>query len=204
MRALLVLALCSPAWACARSDDGPDPPETHTLSSTAETDTVPVDTMPVALRFSCGQWHPHSPREEQVIVDAMLVSAALDKPPSPGALERIRAAGGEVLYTYRLPAVRVALDTIALRRLTSRPDGLINQAVVVADTAPRDLWVEIAYHDWIVGADVQALADLGAHGAGYGGRGLYVVVPDSTIAQIANLPKVKDIQLAVFGCGVEG
>ena len=113
----------------------------------------------------------------------------------------VQAAGGRVLYQFRVALVRAELDTGAVRALVKGPAAIANAAFTVPDTTKFDANVQIFYDRAITDADKDTLRTLGVVEVDQmPDPVLEASVPDSLIPRIGALPGVQFVRATGWGC----
>ena len=155
------------------------------------------------LRFLCG-WEPRPPATGRVIVDLSLQAGQFNRTPNPDDIRAVQAAGGYVLYQFRVALLRADLDTGAIRELVDGPHAIADAAFTVPDTSAYNADVQIFYKRPITNGDEESLRQLGLHDLlKMPIPVLQTVVPDSLIPRIAALPGVDFIRATSYGCVVQ-
>src|SRR5256712_12890031 len=112
------------------------------------------------LAFVC-EWQPRPPITRRVIVDLSLHAGQFNRTPNGEDVRAVQAAGGRVLYQFRVALLRAELDTGAVGALVKGPAAIANAAFTVPDTTKFDANVQIFYDRAITDADKNALRTLG-------------------------------------------
>src|SRR5438093_11967752 len=81
------------------------------LQTSQQRDTVHLD-------FVC-EWQPRPPITKRVIVDLSLHAGQFNRTPNADDIRAVEAAGGRVLYRFRVALLRAELDTAAVRALVA-------------------------------------------------------------------------------------
>ena len=148
--------------------------------------TEPRDT--TDLWFLCG-WGPRAPTTRRVIVDLSLQAGQLNRMPNRDDIRTVQAAGGRVLYQFRVALLRADLDTGAIRDLVDGPQAIAAAAFTVPGTSKYDASVQIFYKRPITAPDEAGLRQLGLYELfKMPIPVLQTVTPDSLIPRIAALP----------------
>jgi hypothetical protein len=160
--------------------------------------TEPRDT--AHLWFLCG-WEPRPPTTRRVIVDLSLQAEQFNRTPSPEDIRAVQAAGGHVLYQFRVALLRAELDTGAIRDLVDGPHAIADAAFTVPETSKYNAGVQIFYKRPITNRDEEGLRQLGLYDLfKMPIPVLQTVAPDSLIPRIAALPGVDFIRATAHRC----
>ncbi len=163
------------------------------LQTSQQRDTVHLD-------FVC-EWQPRPPITKRVIVDLSLHAGQFNRTPNADDIRAVEAAGGRVLYQFRVALLRAELDTAAVRALVADSPGIADAAFTVPDSSKFDASVQIFYKRPVTDHDEEALRHLGAYDvARMPIPVLQTAVPDSLIPRIAALPGVDFIRATAWGC----
>jgi hypothetical protein len=147
------------------------------------------------------EWEPRPPITKRVIVDLSLRASNYGRMPNAEDVRAVQAAGGRVLYQFRVALLRAELDTGAVRSLVKGPAAIANAAFTVPDTTKFDATVQIFYDRAITDADMEALRALGVAEIDQAPNPvLEASVPDSLIPLIAALPRVQYVRATGWGC----
>jgi hypothetical protein len=119
--------------------------------------------------------------------------------PTAADLAAVTAAGGELLYTFGLRAVRVKLLASRVPQLKRNVDA----AFYVPDPRRHDLRVIVTYTAPPTEADEGQLQQLSGRVLGQvqGWNALVALLPDRAIRQLWTLPKVRRIAPDGLVCG---
>jgi hypothetical protein len=152
------------------------------------------------LLFLCG-WVSGPPATRRLIVDLALEAGHLNRAPNADDLRAVQAAGGHVLYQFRVAVLRAELDTGAIRDLIDGPHAIANAAYTVPDTSKYYAYVQIFYKRPITNRDEDALGQLGlSERLKMPMPVIQTVTPDSLIPRIAALPGVDFIRATSIAC----
>jgi hypothetical protein len=152
------------------------------------------------LLFLCG-WESGPPATRRLIVDLALEAGHLNRTPNSDEIHAVQAAGGHVLYQFRVAVLRAELDTGAIRDLIDGPHAIANAAYTVPDTAKYYAYVQIFYKRPITNRDEDALGQLGlSDRLKMPIPVILTVTPDSLIPRIAALPGVDFIRARSITC----
>jgi hypothetical protein len=152
------------------------------------------------LLFLCG-WESGPPVTRRLIVDLALDAGHLNRTPNVDDIRAVRAAGGHVLYQFRVAQLRADLDTGAIRDLIDGPHAIANAAYTVSDTSTYYAYVQIFYKRPITNRDEDALGQLGlSERLKMPMPVILTVTPDSLIPRIAALPGVEFIRARNIAC----
>jgi hypothetical protein len=152
------------------------------------------------LWFLCG-WEPRPPTSRRVVVDLSLQAGHFNRTPNADDIRAVQAAGGHVLYRFRVALLRADLDTGAIRDLVDGPHAIADAAFAVPDTSKYNADVQIFYKRPITKGDEEALGQLGLYDRlKMPIPVLQTVTPDSLIPQIAALPGVDFIRARAWRC----
>ncbi|TMI76529.1 MAG: hypothetical protein E6H05_03435 [Bacillati bacterium ANGP1] len=155
------------------------------------------------LAFVC-EWQPRPPITRRVIVDLSLHAGQFNRTPNGEDVRAVQAAGGRVLYQFRVALLRAELDTGAVRALVTGPAAIADAAFTVPDPSNFDAGVQIFYKRPITDADEEALRQLGVYdSARMPIPVLQTASPDSLIPRIAALPGVQFVRATAYGGCVE-
>ena len=161
---------------------------------------APVVKFWAELGFVC-EWEPRPPITKRVIVDLSLRASNFGRMPNAEDVRAVQAAGGRVLYQFRVALLRAELDTGAVRALVKGPTAIANAAFTVPDTTKFDANVQIFYDRAITDADKDALRTLGIVEMDQAPNPvLEASVPDSLILRIGALPGVQFVRATGWGC----
>ena len=160
--------------------------------------------------FICG-WQPRAPQAQRIIVDLLLYAGNSGRIPNADDIRAVEAAGGRVLYKFRVALLRVELDTGAVRALAAGPTAIANAAWAVHDTSKVDADVQIFYKRAITEGDKADLRRLGVRlgvwmwnidsiGESPDHRVIESLIPDSLIAPVAALPSVQFVRATGWAC----
>ena len=165
---------------------------------------APVVPFWAELGFVC-EWDPHPPTTKRVIVDLSLHASNSGRTPNAEDVRAVQAAGGRVLYQFRVGLLRAELDTGAVRALVKGSAAIANAAFTVPDTTKFDANVQIFYERAITDADKDALRALGVVEVDQAPTPvLEASVPDSLILRIAALHGVEFVRATGWGCAAPG
>ena len=154
----------------------------------------------VHLDFVC-EWQPRPPITKRVIVDLSLHAGQFNRTPNADDIRTVEAAGGRVVYQFRVALLRAELDTGAVRALVSDSSGIADAAFIVPDSSKFDASVQIFYKHPIADHDEEALRHLGVYDvARMPIPVLQTAVADSLIPRIAALPGVDFVRATAWGC----
>ncbi len=138
------------------------------------------------------------------LVTALLPARFAIRYPNAEDVRAVQAAGGRVLYQFRVALLRAELDTGAVRALVKGPAAIANAAFTVPDTTKFDANVQIFYDRAITDADKDTLRTLGVVEVDQASNPvLGASVPDSLIPRIGALPGVQFVRATGWGCAVE-
>ena len=152
------------------------------------------------LLFLCG-WKSGPPGTRRVTVDLALEAGHLNRTPDSDDIRAVQAAGGRVLYQFRIAVLRAELDTGAIRDLIDGPHAIANAAYTVPDTAKYDAYVQVFYKRSITNQDEDALDQLGLPDRlKMPIPVIQTVTPDSLIPRIAALPGVDFVRATSIAC----
>jgi hypothetical protein len=152
------------------------------------------------LLFLCG-WESGPPATRRLIVDLALDAGHLNRMPNADDIRAVQAAGGHVLYQFRIAVLRAELDTGAIRDLIDGPHAIANAAYAVPDTSKYYAYVQIFYKRPITDRDEDALGQLGlSDRLKMPIPVILAVTPDSLIPRIATLPGVDFIRARSIAC----
>lgn len=152
------------------------------------------------LLFLCG-WVPGPPATRRLIVDLALDAGHFNRTPNADDIRAVQAAGGHVLYQFRVAVLRAELDTGAIRDLIDGPHAIANAAYTVPDTSKYDAYAQIFYKRPITNRDEDALGQLGlSDRLKVPSPVIETVTPDSLIPRIAALPGVDFIRARSIDC----
>src|SRR2546427_3880468 len=152
------------------------------------------------LAFVC-EWQPRSPITKRVIVDLSLHAGQFNRTPNADDSRAVEAAGGRVVYQFRVALLRAELDTGAVRALVNDSSGIADAAFTVPDSSKFDASVQIFYKHPITDHDEEALRHLGVYDvARMPIPVLQTAVPDSLIPRITALPGVDFVRATAWGC----
>ncbi|HEX2610400.1 MAG TPA: hypothetical protein VHK68_05265 [Gemmatimonadales bacterium] len=152
------------------------------------------------LLFLCG-WVPGPPATRRLIVDLALDAGHFNRTPNADDIRAVQAAGGHVLYQFRVAVLRAELDTGAIRDLIDGPHAIANAAYTVPDTSKYDAYAQIFYKRPITNRDEDALGQLGlSDRLKMPSPVIETVTPDSLIPRIAALPGVDFIRARSIAC----
>ena len=152
------------------------------------------------LLFLCG-WESGPPATRRVIVDLALEAGHLNRTPNADDIRAVQAAGGHVLYRFRVALMRADLDTGAIRDLIDGPHAIANAAYTVPDTSKHYAHVQVFYKRPITSRDEDALGQLGlSQRLKMPIPVILTVAPDSLIPRIAALPGVEFIRARSLAC----
>ncbi len=161
---------------------------------------APVVKFWAELGFVC-KWEPRPPITKRVIVDLSLRTSNSGRLPNAEDVRAVQAAGGRVLYQFRVALLRAELDTGAVRALVKGPAAIANAAFTVPDTTKFDANVQIFYDRAITDADKDTLRTLGVVEMDQAPNPvLEASVPDSLILRIGALPGVQFVRATGWGC----
>ena len=161
---------------------------------------TPVKELYPELAFVC-EWEPRPPITKRVIVDLSLGASNYGRMPNAEDVRAVQAAGGRVLYQFRVALLRAELDTGAVRALVKGPAAIANAAFTVPDTTKFDANVQIFYRRAITDTDKETLRALGVLEIDQAPNPvLEASVPDSLIPLIAALPGVQYVRATGWGC----
>src|SRR5438128_6667124 len=164
---------------------------------------APVVKFWAELGFVC-EWEPRPPITKRVIVDLSLGASNYGRKPNAEDVRAVQAAGGRVLYQFRVALLRAELDTGAVRALVTGPAAIADAAFTVPDPSNFDAGVQIFYKRPITDADEEALRQLGVYdSARMPIPVLQTASPDSLIPRIAALPGVRCVRATAYGGCVE-
>jgi hypothetical protein len=151
--------------------------------------------------YICG-WQPRAPQAQRIIVDLLLDAGNSGRTPNADDIRAIQAAGGRVLYKFRVALLRAELDTGAVRALVAGPTAIANAAWAVHDTSRIDADVQIFYKRAITEADKADLRRLGVDSIGESPdhRVIESLIPDSLIPRVAALSSVDFVRATGWGC----
>src|SRR2546426_2079581 len=151
------------------------------------------------LGFVC-EWEPRPPITNRVIVDLSLRASNYGRMPNAEDVRAVQAAGGRVLYQFRVALLRAELDTGAVRALVKGPAAIANAVFTVPDTTKFDANVQIFYDRAITDADKDTLRTFGVVEVDQSDPVLEASVPDSLIPRIGALPGVHFVRATGWGC----
>jgi hypothetical protein len=152
------------------------------------------------LLFLCG-WESGPPATRRLIVDLALEVGQLNRAPNANDIRAVQAAGGQVLYQFRVALLRADLDTGAIRDLIDGPHAIATAAYTVPDTSKYYAYVQIFYKRPITDRDEDALGQLGlSERLKMPIPVIQTVTPDSLIPRIAALPGVDFIRATSIAC----
>ena len=152
------------------------------------------------LLFLCG-WESGPPATRRVMVDLALEAGHLNRTPNADDIRAVQAAGGHVLYQFRVALLRAELDTGAIRDLIEGPHAIANAAYTVPDSSKYYAYVQIFYKRPITNRDEDALGQLGlSQRLKMPIPVILTVTPDSLIPRIAALPAVEFIRARSIAC----
>jgi hypothetical protein len=152
------------------------------------------------LLFLCG-WESEPPATRRLIVDLALEVGQLNRAPNANDIRAVQAAGGQVLYQFRVALLRADLDTGAIRDLIDGPHAIATAAYTVPDTSKYYAYVQIFYKRPITDRDEDALGQLGlSERLKMPIPVIQTVTPDSLIPRIAALPGVDFIRATSIAC----
>jgi hypothetical protein len=152
------------------------------------------------LLFLCG-WESGPPATRRTIVDLALEVGQLNRAPNANDIRAVQAAGGKVLYQFRVALLRADLDTGAIRDLIDGPHAIATAAYTVPDTSKYYAYVQIFYKRPITERDEYALGQLGlSERLKMPIPVIQTVTPDSLIPRIAALPGVDFIRARSIAC----
>jgi hypothetical protein len=152
------------------------------------------------LLFLCG-WASGPPATRRLIVDLVLEVGQLNRAPNANDIRAVQAAGGQVLYQFRVALLRADLDTGAIRHLIDGPHAIATAAYTVPDTSKYYAYVQIFYEGPITDRDEDALGQLGlSKRLKMPIPVIQTVTPDSMIPRIAALPGVDFIRATSIAC----
>src|SRR6267143_5681786 len=117
---------------------------------------APVVKFWAELGFVC-EWEPRPPITKRVIVDLSLGAGNYGRMPNAEDIRAVEAAGGRVVYQFRVALLRAELDTGAVRALVSDSSGIAEAAFSVPDSSKFDASVQIFYKHPITDHDEEAL-----------------------------------------------
>ena len=161
---------------------------------------APVVKFWAELGFVC-EWEPRPPITKRVIVDLSLGASNYGRMPNAEDVRAVQAAGGRVLYQFRVALLRAELDTGAVRALVKGPVAIANAAFTVPDTTKFDANVQIFYDRAITDADKDTLRTLGVIAVDQAPNpALEASVPDWLIPRIGALPGVQFVRATGWGC----
>jgi hypothetical protein len=160
---------------------------------------APVVKFWAELGFVC-EWEPRPPSTKRVVVDLSLHASNYGRIPNAEDVRAVQAAGGRVLYQFRVALLRAELDTGAVRALVKGRAAIANAAFTVPDTTKFDANVQIFYERAITDADKDALRALGVVEVDQSDPVLEASVPDSLIPRIEVLPGVQFVRATGWGC----
>ena len=161
---------------------------------------APVVKFWAELGFVC-EWEPRPPITKRVVVDLSLGASNYGRMPNAEDVRAVQAAGGRVLYQFRVALLRAELDTGAVRALVKGPAAIANAAFTVPDTTKFDATVQIFYARAITDADKDTLRTLGVVEVDQAPNPvLEASVPDSLILRIGGLPGVQFVRATGWGC----
>jgi hypothetical protein len=147
------------------------------------------------------EWQPRPPITKRVIVDLSLHAGQSNRTPNADDIRAVEAAGGRVVYQFRVALLRAELDTGAVRALVNDSSGIADAAFTVPDSSKFDASVQIFYKHPITDHDEEALRHLGVYDvARMPIPVLQTAVPDSLIPRIAALPGVDFLRATAWGC----
>jgi len=136
-----------------------------------------------------------------VIVDLSLHAGQFNRTPNADDIRAVEAAGGRVVYQFRVALLRAELDTGAVRALVSDSSGIADAAFSVPDSSKFDASVQIFLKHPITDHDEEALRHLGVYEvARMPIPVLQTAVADSLIPRIAALPGVDFVRATAWGC----
>ena len=136
-----------------------------------------------------------------MIVDLSLHAGQFNRAPNAADIRAVEAAGGRVLYRFRVALLRAELDTGAVRALVNDSSGIADAAFTVPDSSKFDASVQIFYKRPIIDHDEEALRHLGVYDVTRMPIPvLLTFVPDSLIPRIAALPGVDFVRATAWGC----
>jgi hypothetical protein len=136
-----------------------------------------------------------------VIVDLSLHAGQFNRTPTADDIRAVEAAGGRVVYQFRVALLRAELDTGAVRALVNDSSGIADAAFTVPDSSKFDASVQMFYKHPITDHDEEALRHLGVYEvARMPIPVLQTAVPDSLIPRIAALPGVDFVRATAWGC----
>ncbi len=160
---------------------------------------APVVKFWAELGFVC-KWEPRPPITKRVIVDLSLRTSNSGRLPNAEDVRAVQAAGGRVLYQFRVALLRAELDTGAVRALVKGPAAIASAAFTVPDTTKFDANVQIFYDRAITDADKDTLRTLGVVEVDQSDPVLEASVPDSLIPRIGALRGVQFVRATGWAC----
>ena len=141
--------------------------------------------------YLCGAWNPSHPT---------VASATFDLHVSPGAVEKIREAGGTIVHEFNVPIVRAYLPVDAVPRLAST--GHIWAALQVAPDSAFDFGGIIGIPTPLSGDDRNFLESAGVtiiqefnHS-----DAIYALIPDASVPAIRSRPSVRGLEINSIAC----
>src|SRR5258706_8571045 len=161
---------------------------------------APVVKFWAELGFVC-EWEPRPPITKRVIVDLSLRASNSGRLPNAEDIRAVEAAGGRVLYQFRVALLRAELDTGAVRALVKGPAAIANAAFTVPDTTKFDANVQIFYDRAITDPDKDTLRTLGVVEVDQSPNPvLEASVPDSLTPRLWAFPEVQLVRPPASGC----
>ena len=152
------------------------------------------------LAFVC-EWQPRPPITKRVIADLSLHAGQFNRTPNADDIRAVEAAGGRVVYQFRVALLRAELDTGAVHAVVNDSSGIADAAFTVPDSSKFDASVQIFYKHPITDHDEEALRHLGVYDvARMPIPVLQTAVPDSLIPRVAALPGVDFVRATAWGC----
>lgn len=152
------------------------------------------------LQYWCG-WSPRPPQRERLLVDLRLRSGHENRRPTAADVHAVERRGGQVRHQFQVAMLRAVLDTAAVRNLIEGPDGIAEHATAVVDPTRYDVRAQVFFNRPITTEDEQALRLAGGRLLVRApSQALDVVLPDSAIPHVAQLPSVRIVRAVGYGC----
>ena len=141
----------------------------------------------------------------RISVDLSLHVDQFKNAPSADDIRAVQAAGGRVLYTFRVALLRAELDTGAVRALVVGPKAIANVAFAVHDTSKMVAEVQVFSKRRPITerdkADLRRFAvDTLLH---MPSDVIEALIPDSLIPRVVALPNVEFVRATPWGCMLE-
>lgn len=164
-----------------------------------EPSQVPDDSSALAAWYTCSAWFPKEPSEPTVLADVLFSDNAIGEPsdrPLERHRQRIREAGGTIVFEYHVTMIRAMLPVSGIPSLRA------NSVRVVRDDEPYVVQISVRFRAPVTDEDIEWLEALGGVQIRRSLLSNWVsaTVADDVLPLLRRDPRVDLVDSTAFAC----